>query len=174
MGQYWSNTNSCRQSWAGISDLGPKVAQDWSANVSIFVGRPVFCQYSWFWSNQCTDLCWPAGFLPVFLILVQPKPKIAGQCIDLRWSACPLQYSWSWCNRGQRSAANVSIHVGRPVFCGYFWTWSNRGQRLAGQCIDLFWPANVPIYVGRPVFCRYFWSWSNRGQRLAGQCIDLF
>ena len=34
------------RSFASISDLGPRVAQDWSANVSIYVGRPVFCQYS--------------------------------------------------------------------------------------------------------------------------------
>ena len=40
--------------------------------------------------SQCTDLCWPAGLLPVLLILVQPWPKIAGQRIDLCWPACPL------------------------------------------------------------------------------------
>ena len=34
------------RSFASIPDLGLTVAQDWSDNVSVYVGRPVFRQYS--------------------------------------------------------------------------------------------------------------------------------
>ena len=120
LGQYWSNTNPCRLSWArifelvqqrpkigqpmfgsmlagqsfeSIPDLGPTVTKDW---------RPVY------------RLCWAAGLLPVCVILVQPWPRIGGQFIDICWPAGPL-----------------------PVFLNLVQPW----PKIAGQCIDLRWPA---------------------------------
>ena len=111
-------------------------------------------QYFWSWSNsgprmvgQCFDLCWPAGLLPVFLILVQPWPKVCGQCIELCCRPVFCQYFWSWANRRQKLPANVLIYAGRPVPCQYSRSWCNRAQRL----VD-----NVSIHVDRPVFFPLF------------------
>ena len=84
--------------------------------------------------------------------------QVTGQYIDGR--PVPCQHFWSWCNCGQRLAANVSIHIGGPVFCHYFWSWSNRGQGLADKCNNHCWPVNVSIFVGWPVVCQYLLSWS--------------
>ena len=74
-------------SFSIISDLGPALAQDWPANLSIYVYRPIYRSVL---TGQCVDLCWLACLLPVSLILVSPThgSKEAGQCTNLCWPAC--------------------------------------------------------------------------------------
>ena len=130
-----------------ISDLDQAVAQDWRANVSIYLDRPMYRSICWLacllpvslilvsptmaqdrLANVSTYVD-RAVFMkdtrhpPVFLILVQPRPKIAGRQCQYR----PVLAS-------QFSASTILILV-KP--------WNT----IAGQCIALCWA---------PVLCRYF------------------
>ena len=75
-----------------ISDLGPTVAEDSLANVSIYVDRSVYRSVL---TGHSIDLCWLACLLPASLILVSPT-------------------------MAQNGPANVPIYVDRPVFRRYF------------------------------------------------------